>query len=93
MERVEAYRNTREMTPEVLLELTQSYKLQAMKNAFKKDIGCHYDIRVTQEEIETMGETLKMVVFFVSPAILRATMELAQEKGVLIEPARWLQYA
>jgi hypothetical protein len=90
MERVEAYRDVKEMTPEVLLQLTQSHKLQTMKVAFKNDIGLSSDIRVTEEEIEVMGETLKMTVFFVSPAIMRSAMELARDKGVLIKSPRWL---
>jgi hypothetical protein len=90
MDRVEAYRGIREMTPEVLLELTQSHKLQAVKKAFKKDVGLASDLLVTEEEIEAMGETLKMVVFYVSPAILRSTMELAYNKGVLAKSTRWL---
>jgi hypothetical protein len=89
MERVEAYRDIREMTPEVLLELTQSHKLQTMKPAFK-DIGFHKDIYVTEGEIEAMGETLKMIVFFVSPHIMRTAMELARSKNVLIDAPRWL---
>ena len=91
MERVEPYQNIREMTPEMLLELTQSYKLQTLKAAFKHDIGLSSALRVTEEEIEAMGETLKAIVFFVSPAILRATMELAHVRGVLLKPSGWLQ--
>jgi hypothetical protein len=90
MERVEAYRDVREMTPEVLLELTQSHKLYSMKASFKYDIGLHNDIGVSEEEIEIMGETLKSVVFFVTPAIMRGAMELARDKGVLIKSPRWL---
>jgi hypothetical protein len=92
MERVEAYRNVREMTPEVLLELAQSHKLYSMKSTFRHDIGLHNDIRVSEEEIEAMGETLKAVVFFVSPAIMRGAMELARDKGVLIKSPRWLNH-
>lgn len=90
MERVQAYRDIREMTPEVLLELTQAHKLQTMKPAFKNDIGTAPAILVTVEEIEAMGETLKMIVFFVSPHIMRTAMELARDKGVLIQPPKWL---
>ena len=90
MERVEPFSNVREMTPEVLLELTQSHKGQTMKAAFRYDIGLHRDLLVTEEEIEAMGETLKMIVFFVSPAIMRSAMELARDKGVLIKSPRWL---
>jgi hypothetical protein len=89
MERVQPYQDIKEMTPEVLLELTQSHKLQTMKPAFKA-IGFHKDIYVTEGEIEAMGETLKMIVFFVSPHIMRTTMELARSQGVLIETPRWL---
>jgi len=39
-----------------------------------------------------MGETLKMIVFFVSPAIMRSAMELARDKGVLIKSPRWLNH-
>jgi hypothetical protein len=88
MERVEAYRDIREMTPEVLLELTQSHKLHTMKKTFKNDIGLATDLLVTEEEIEIMGETLKMVVFFVSPAIMQSTIWLAHDKGVLIKSTR-----
>jgi hypothetical protein len=90
MERIEAYRNIREMTPEVLLELTQSHKLQTIKTAFKNDIGLARDLLVTGEEIEAMGETLKMVIFFVSPAIVRSAIELARDKGVLAKSSGWL---
>jgi hypothetical protein len=90
MERVEAFHNIKEMTPEVLLELTQSHKLQTMKGTFKHDIGLHRSLLVTEEEIVAMGETLKGVVFFVSPHIMRSTMELARSKSVLIETPRWL---
>ncbi len=91
MERVEAYRNVREMTGEVLLELTQSLKHQQVKRTFPQDIGLHSKLLVTQEEIEDMGETLKMVVFFVSPAIMREAIELAKEKGVLRLEANWFK--
>ena len=89
MERVQPYQDIREMTPEVLLELTQSHKLQTMKPAFR-DIGFHKDIYVTEGEIEAMGETLKMIVFFVSPHIMRSAMELARSKGVLVQTTPWL---
>lgn len=89
METVKPYEDIREMTPEVLLELTQSHKLQTMKPAFK-NIGFAGDIYVSETEIAAMGETLKMVVFFVSPHIMRTAMELAREKGVLIASPRWL---
>jgi hypothetical protein len=90
MERVKPYDNIREMTPEVLLDLTQSHKFQTLKTAFKHDIGCHDRIRVTEEEIVIMGEALKMVVFFVSPAILHSTMVLARDRDVLISPQTYV---
>jgi len=90
MEIVDPYRNVREMTPEVLLELTQSHKFQEVKRSFPQDIGLHSRLIVTQEDIENMGETLMMIVFFVSPAIIRATIELAKEKNVLGVSADWL---
>jgi hypothetical protein len=71
----------------VLLGLAQSHKLYTMKSAFKHDIGSHNSVLVTAEEIEIMGETLKMVVFFVSPFIMQSTVELARSKGVLIKSA------
>jgi|SRR5579863_2777741 len=89
MERVEAFRNVREMTGEVLLELTQSLKYQQAKRSFPKDIGLHSRLMVTQEDIEDMGESLKMIVFFVSPAIMREAIELAREKGVLRIESTW----
>lgn len=90
MEPVQPYQDIKEMTPDVLLDLTQSHKLHSMKRAFKQDIGSHNHILVTEGDIEIMGETLKMIVFYVSPHIMRCTMELAQSKGVLIKSARWL---
>jgi len=90
MERVKPYDNIREMTPEVLLELAQSHKLYTMKASFKHDIGSSSAILVTEEEIQAMGETLKMIVFFVSPHIMRSAMELARDEGVLVNPPRWL---
>jgi len=95
MEQVEAYKDIREMTPEVLLQLTQSHKLYSRMNTFTKEVGLnmkvtHSDVLVTEEEIQTMGDTLKMIVFFVSPHIMRSTMELALRKGVLLQPSRWL---
>lgn len=93
MKRIEAYRDIKEMTPEVLLELTQSHKFQSMRNAFKYNVSRNLDFldfMVTEGEIEAMGETLKMVVFFVSPAIMRSTIELARDKGVLAIPSKWL---
>jgi len=89
MERVEAFRNVREMTGEVLLELTQSHKYQQIKGSFQKDIGLHSRLLVTCGDIENMGETLKMIVFFVSPAIMREAIELAREKGVLRIENTW----
>jgi hypothetical protein len=91
MELVEAYSNVREMTPEVLLELTQSHKYQEVKRSFQQDIGLHSKLVVTQEDIENMGETLKMIVFFVSPAIIRGAVELAKEKSVLGVNSNWLR--
>lgn len=91
MERVEAYSNVREMTGEVLLDLTQSLKYQQVKRAFPEDISTHGRLLVTQEEIENMGETLKMIVFFVSPAIMREAIELARDKGVLRFESNWLK--
>jgi hypothetical protein len=38
-----------------------------------------------------MGETLKMIVFFVSPAIIRGAIELAKEKSVLGVESNWLR--
>jgi len=90
MELVEAYRNQREMTPEVLLHLTQSHKYQEVKRNFPQDIGLHSRLVITQEDIENMGETLKMIVFFVSPAIIRGAIELAKEKSVLGVESNWL---
>jgi hypothetical protein len=90
MELVEAYRNQREMTPEVLLHLTQSHKYQEVKRLFPQDIGLHSRLVITQEDIENMGETLKMIVFFVSPAIIRGAIELAKEKSVLGVESNWL---
>ena len=80
------------MTPEMLLELTQSHKLQTMKATFKHDIGLSSALRVTEQEIEVMGETLKAIVFFVSPAIMRSAMELARVRGVLLQTTGWLQH-
>jgi len=91
MERVDAYRNVREMTGEVLLDLTQSLKYQQVKRAFPEDIGLHSRLIVTQEDIENMGEALKGLVFFVSPAIMREAIELAKEKGVLRFESNWLK--
>jgi|HubBroStandDraft_1064217.scaffolds.fasta_scaffold80799_5 hypothetical protein len=91
MERVEAFSNVREMTPEVLLELTQSHKYQEIKRTFSQDIGPHNRLVVSQQDIENMGETLKMIVFFVSPAIIRGAVELAKEKSVLGVNPNWLR--
>lgn len=91
MERVESYRNVREMTGEVLLELAQSLKYQQVKCTFPDDIGLHSQLRVTQEEIENAGEALKGLVFFVSPAIIREAIELAKERGVLRLESNWLK--
>lgn len=76
----------------MLLELTQSHKLQTMKATFKHDIGLSSALRVTEQEIEVMGETLKAIVFFVSPAIMRSAMELARVRGVLLQTTGWLQH-
>jgi len=38
-----------------------------------------------------MGEALKGLVFFVSPAIMREAIELAKEKGVLRFESNWLK--
>lgn len=91
MELVEAYSNVREMTPEVLLHLTQSHKYQEVKRTFPQDIGLHSRLVISQEDIENMGETLKMIVFFVSPAIIRGAIELAKEKSVLGVNSNWLR--
>jgi hypothetical protein len=79
------------MTPEVLLELTQSHKYQEVKRTFPQDIGLHSRLVISQEDIENMGETLKMIVFFVSPAIIRGAIELAKEKSVLGVESNWLR--
>jgi hypothetical protein len=84
------YDDVREMTPEVLLELTQSHKYQTLKESFAHDIGYSGELLVTEQDIVAMGETLKAIVFFVSPAIMRSTMELARDKGVLFQPTGWL---
>jgi hypothetical protein len=91
MNLVEPYTDVREMTPEVLLELAQSHKYQEVKRSFPQDIGLHSRLVVTQEDIENMGETLKMIVFFVSPAIIRGAIELAKEKSVLGVNPNWLR--
>jgi len=91
MELVEPYTDVREMTPEVLLELTQSHKYQQVKRSFPQDIGLHSRLVISQEDIENMGETLKMIVFFVSPAIIRGAVELAKEKSVLGVNSNWLR--
>ncbi len=91
MERVDPYRNVREMTPEVLLELTQSLKHQQTKRTFSQDVGLHSHLLITQEDIEDMAETLKMIVFFISPAIIRETIELARDNGVLRDNSNWLK--
>lgn len=80
------------MTPEVLLELTQSHKLQTLKATFKHDIGLSSALIVTEDDIAAMGETLKAIVFFVSPAIMRSAMELAHVRGVLLKPSGWLNH-
>jgi hypothetical protein len=92
MERVQPFHDIREMTPEVLLELTQSHKLETLKRSFNHDIGLSSALLVTEQEIEAMGETLKMIVFFVSPAIMRSAMELARVRGVLLQPSGWLNH-
>jgi hypothetical protein len=92
MNRVEPYTDIREMTPEMLLELTQSHKLQVTKQTFKHDIGLSSALLVSEQEIEAMGETLKAIVFFVSPAIMRSAMELARLRGVLLQPSGWLNH-
>jgi hypothetical protein len=92
MERVQPFHDVREMTPEVLLELTQSHKLETFKRSFNHDIGLSSALLVTEQEIEAMGETLKMIVFFVSPAIMRSAMELARSRGVLLQPSGWLNH-
>jgi hypothetical protein len=91
LELVEAFSNVREMTPEVLLELTQSHKYQEVKRTFPQDIGLHSRLVISQQDIENMGETLKMIVFFVSPAIIRGAIELAKEKSVLGVESNWLR--
>ncbi len=63
MELVEAYRNQREMTPEVLLDLTRSHKLHQVQRALPHDLSLHGNLQVTQEDIEDMGETLKKAHF------------------------------
>jgi len=91
MEIVKPYENLREMTPEVLLQLTQSHKYQEVKRSFPQDIGLSSRLVITQEDIENMGETLKMLVFFVSPAIIREAVLLAKEKSVLGVESDWLK--
>jgi hypothetical protein len=86
---VEAYTDQKIMTAEVLLELTQSLKGQQVKRAFNDDIGLHSALMVTQEEIENMGEALKMIVFVVTPSVMREAMYLAQKRGVLILTRHW----
>jgi hypothetical protein len=90
MELVEAYRNQREMTPEVLPHLTQSHKYQEVKRLFPQDIGLHSRLVITQGDIENMGEAVKGLIFFVSPAIIRGAIELAKEKSVLGVESNWL---
>lgn len=87
MEKAEAYRDTRELTPELLLELTQSLKYHQTN----MHTGLHSDLRVTEKNIEDMAEATKSLLFFVSPAIMRAAMELAQSKGKLMGRRKWLK--
>lgn len=91
MERVEACRNIREMSPEVLLDLTQSLKYQQIKRVFKQDIGSSNRLVVTQQDIEEMAEALKGIVFFITPSVIRGAMLLAQENSVLAVNSSWLK--
>jgi hypothetical protein len=68
------------MTPELLLELAQKYKFEQIRRKRKNAVGVN---KVTRDDIENMGETLKMIVFFVSPAIIREAIDLAEVRGVL----------
>jgi hypothetical protein len=90
MKIAEAYSDIREMTPSLLLELTQCYKFEQIKRTFATPI-LHVELLVTQEDIENMGETLKMIVFFVSPAIIRGAIDLAKVKNVLRIESNWLK--
>lgn len=80
MKIAEAYSDIREMTPELLLELAQKYKFEQIRRKRKNAVGVN---KVTRDDIENMGETLKMIVFFVSPAIIREAIDLAEVRGVL----------
>jgi hypothetical protein len=79
------------MTGETLLDLAQSHKFHSIRASFKHDIGLHDTIKVTEEDIEVMAESLKGVVFYIPVSAYREAMELARERGVLIETARWLR--
>jgi hypothetical protein len=79
------------MTGETLLDLAQSHKLASLKRSFSYDIGVHDKIKVTEEDIEIMGDTLKSIVFYIPTNAYREAMELARERGVLIETSRWLK--
>jgi len=87
MEIAEAYRDTRELTPELLLELTQSYEYHETD----MHTGYHTDLCVTERDIEVMAESMKSILFFVTPACMRAAMELARDRGKLIGSRRWLK--
>jgi predicted metalloprotease len=88
--KIERYNTNLEMTPDALLDITQSLKFQQIKRNFDYDIGLHDKIQVTQAEIEDVGEALKMAYFFVSPAIIREAVWLAQERKVLQRTPDWL---
>lgn len=79
------------MTGDVLLELAQSHKLATLKRSFKYDIGLHDAIKVSQEDIENMGDTLKSILFYIPTNAYREAIELADERGVLIPNPGWLE--
>lgn len=78
------------MTAEVLLELAQSHKLATLKRSVKYDLGTHDQIKVSSEDIEIMGDTLKFTVFYIPAIAYRQAVELARDRGVLIDCPDWL---
>jgi hypothetical protein len=79
------------MTGETLLDLAQGHKLAELKRSFGHDIGTHDKIKVTEEDIENMGDALKSIVFYIPVNAYREAMLLARERGVLTATSQWLK--
>lgn len=73
------------LTEELLLALTQGHKHATVKRAFVPVSLLPTEIKVTEEDIEIMADSLKFTAYYVPAYVYAETMKLAHTRGVLVE--------